>query len=487
MSSTSEKLSQSRAERLVRKNHLPGRLLIISNRLPYRVIPEGSGFALEPTVGGLSSALDSVLREVGGTWIGWSGAEDFLPAQKVSDSRKADRGIEYWLHPVRLEREEVENYYLGYSNRLLWPLFHYFQEYCEVESDQWRSYQEVNQKFAAAAVEEYRDGDLIWVHDYHLLLVPRMIRQQIPDARIAFFLHIPFPAKEIYLIAPQAEELVDGLLGADLVGFHVQGYARNFLQAAAELTDFRYSTEPMTIRVAGREVAVDSFPISIDFEQFNEIAKREETEARRQSIRSYYRADFVALGVDRLDYTKGILERLQAIEIMLDRHPELQGRFTFVQISAPSRTEVDTYQEMRDEVERMVGRINGRFGARGCLPIDYRYESHSQEELVAYYRAADVAVVTPLRDGMNLVAKEYVASRPDGDGCLVLSRFTGSVAELSSAVIVSPYQPESTAESIFTALTMPDEERRRRMQKMRATVRRFDIHWWLESFLRRAL
>jgi trehalose-6-phosphate synthase len=241
------------------------------------------------------------------------------------------------------------------------------------------------------------------------------------------------------------------------------------------------------VQVRDKRVRTGAFPISIDFERFERMASEPGIERKVQELRRGYRAEFLALGVDRLDYSKGILERLRAIEIMLDRHPELQGRFTFIQISAPSRTKLHAYQEMRERVEALVGRINGRFGSRGCIPIDYRYQDHPQEELVTYYRAADVALVTPLRDGMNLVAKEYAASRPDGDGTLVLSRLAGAADELDAALRVNPYEPESVAAAIQAAIAMPERERRERMARLRAVVRRNDIYWWLERYLRAAL
>jgi alpha,alpha-trehalose-phosphate synthase [UDP-forming] len=373
---------------------------------------------------------------------------------------------------------------LGYSNQSIWPLFHYFQEHCQFDVGEWEAYVRVNRKFADAILEEHRDGDLIWIHDYHLMLAPSMIREALPHARIAFFLHIPFPAPELFLIDPHAEELLEGVLGADLVGVHIGTYANNFLQAAQTITRHSCMRTERKVQVGERTVRVGAFPISIPFEEFEQRARAEDTGRRVAEIRDYYHADILALGADRLDYTKGILERLQAIEIMLEKYPDLQGKFTFLQISAPSRARVQAYGEMREKVEQMVGRINGRFAARGCVPVDYHYEGYTQEELAAYYRAADVALVTPARDGMNLVAKEYVASQYDGAGALVLSRFTGSYEELKDAFIVNPYQPETMADAIHDSIMAPEGEKRERMHRMRAMVRRNDIYWWLEKFLR---
>jgi len=468
---------------LLDKRLLPRRFVVVSNRLPYSLSLNGDRVQMQRGVGGLVTALDSILRLTGGTWIGWSASHDALPRRIPVDCEEGSAG-EYNLRPVSLSRDEVERYYLGYSNRCLWPLFHYFQEYCEFNEDQWDAYREVNRRFAHAIVEEYQEGDLIWIQDYHLMLVPALVRRELPRAKIGFFLHIPFPSPEIFLVEPHAAELIAGVLGSDLVGFQLDVNARNFMDAIPRLTDHRFNRAEMTVNVEDRVASVGSFPISIDFEELTEIANRESTRVQARTIRERYRAEIIAIGVDRLDYTKGILQRLRAIEIMLDRHPELQGRFTFVQLSAPSRTKVAAYREMRKSVEQMVGHLNGRFGGKGCIPIDYQYGVHSRQELVAYYRASDVALVTPVRDGMNLVAKEYVAARTDNDGVLVLSRFAGASRELPQAVTTNPYDQERMAEHIYQAITMPREDKRKRMRAMRETVQRNDIYWWLERFLR---
>jgi alpha,alpha-trehalose-phosphate synthase [UDP-forming] len=475
--------SKRTAPVLVDKRLLPRRLVVVSNRLPYSLTLDGDRVQMQRGVGGLVTALDPILRLTGGTWIGWSGTHDSLPRKIPVDHEQGSAG-EYYLRPVSLTRDEIERYYLGYSNKCLWPLFHYFQEFCEFNEDQWETYRAVNRRFVNAIIEEYRDGDLIWIQDYHLMLVPAWVRRELPRAKIGFFLHIPFPSPEIFLVEPHAAELVAGVLGSDLVGFQLDANARNFMDAIPKLTDHRFNRAEMTVHVEDRVASIGSFPISIDFEQLSEVAERRSTREKAREIRDFYSAEIIAIGVDRLDYTKGILQRLRAIEIMLDRHPDLQGRFTFVQLSAPSRTKVEAYRDMRKNVEQMVGHINGRFGGQGCIPIDYRYGVHSQEELIAYYRAADVALVTPVRDGMNLVAKEYVAAQTDNDGVLVLSRFAGASHELPHAVTTNPYDLERMAEHIYQAITMPRDDRRERMRVMREVVRRNDIYWWLERFLR---
>jgi alpha,alpha-trehalose-phosphate synthase [UDP-forming] len=468
---------------LLDKRLLPERFLIVSNRLPYQIDMEGDRVTYKRGVGGLVTALDPILRLTGGTWIGWTGSYDPVP-EKILIDEDVDDQRGYHLRPLNLTRTEVEEFYLGYSNKCLWPLFHYFQEYCEFNRDHWKTYKEVNRKYADAIIDEYKPGDLIWIHDYHLMLVPGMVREKLPEARIGFFLHIPFPSDEIFLLEPHAQELLAGLLGSDLIGFHVDSYTYSFINSVAMLTHYRFSRGRKEINVDGRIVKVGSYPISIDFDFFAGLAARKEIQEKAQELRDYYNAEIIAIGVDRLDYSKGIRERLQAIEIMLDRFEDLRGKFTFIQISAPSRTKVQAYQEMREKIEGMVGRINGRFGGEGCLPVDYRYESYSQEDLVAYYLASDLALVTPLRDGMNLVAKEYAVSQLNNQGMLVLSRFTGAFNELGDAVIVNPYDPETMAERIHRALTIPAEEKRLRMERLREVVRRNDIYWWLERYLR---
>jgi alpha,alpha-trehalose-phosphate synthase [UDP-forming] len=479
---TARSRSDAVASVLLDRRLLPKRFLMVSNRLPYQIEKKGRKLDFTPGVGGLVTALDPVLRLSGGTWIGWSGTHDELPG-RVSLEKARGSKKEYALRIVPLTRKDIDEFYIGYSNRGLWPLFHNFQEYCEFSRKHWLAYRRANRKFAEAIVAEYQEGDLVWIHDYHLMLVPAMVRRALPDASIGFFLHIPFPAAEIFLIEPHARELLKGLMGADLIGFHVESFGRSFLDAVELVTRHRVRRSGRTVTADGRAVRVRSLPISIPYGQFEQRARRPGIGGKIKKLRDFYHAEILALGVDRLDYTKGIPERLRAIELMLERNPELQGKFTFVQISVPSRTDVQTYQDMRTKIEQIVGRINGRFAAKGCVPIDYRYASYSQEELAVFYRAADLALITPLKDGMNLVAKEYVASRIDNEGVLVLSRFAGAYEELRDAVVVNPYDPETMADRIREAIRMPTEERRERMKRLRAVVRRNDIYWWLERFL----
>jgi len=462
---------------------LPERFLMVSNRLPYKLAVVDGRTTFQRNAGGLVAALDPILRACGGIWVGWSGSYDDPPPEGLVDIAGAERP--YQLKPLALDRRETNRYYFGYSNRCLWPLFHYFQEYCEFNNDHWKEYRSVNDRFAEAVIEEYRSGDFIWVQDYHLTLVPAMIRQRIPDARIGYFLHIPFPSPEVFMVEPHAREILEGILGADLIGFHLDESSRNFKESVESATSHR-CTRSEIVKVSGRPVRVGSYPISIDFARIAELAGSDAVEGSVRELRQDRPDQAIAFGVDRLDYSKGIPQRLKAIQLMLEKHKDLRGRFTYIQVSSPSRTEIQTYDAMRQEIERLVGHINGRYGGRGCIPIDYRYGTMPLQDLLAYYRAADVALVTPLRDGMNLVAKEFVASRTDDDGVLVLSRLAGAARELKDAVLVNPYDTEGMAEGIYAALNMHGDERRRRMQNLRNTVKRNDIYWWLERFLRDA-
>jgi trehalose 6-phosphate synthase/phosphatase len=385
------------------------------------------------------------------------------------------------LVPVALSADEIARYYEGYSNGVLWPVFHYFLSRLPTLVHDFEVYEAVNARFAEAVVARYQPGDLVWVHDYQLMLVPAMVRERLPDARIGFFLHIPFPSSEIFRLLPHRERILEGLLGADLIGFHAAPFVRHFASAALRL--LMTPTEVDRIRWRGRPVRLGVFPMGIDAAQFSALAETPEVLERAKA----HRADGNALlvGIDRLDYTKGIPRRLAAFEELLRRRPALLGKVRLVQVAVPSRENVGAYRELRDEVEAMVGRIAGEFATSSWSPVHYLYRGLDQAEVVSLYRAADVVLVTPLRDGMNLVAKEFVASRPDGDGVLVLSEFAGAAAELSEALLVNPYDVERTADVLERALTMAPEERRARMAVLRHRVMTYDVHWWANALISR--
>ena len=455
-----------------------GRLILVSNRLPLSITKRKGKLNFKPSVGGLATGLSSLYKRKNGLWVGWPGLALKGEEREVARTRlESER-----CHPVFLTQQEIEHYYHGFCNKTIWPLFHYFTQYVVYSKEFWGSYKKVNEKFRDAVLEVLKREDVIWVHDYHLMLLPKLLREEAPEACIGFFLHIPFPSYEVFRLLPWRKELLLGMLGADLIGFHTYDYAQHFLNSVRRILGYEHTLGQ--INTEERVVKVDAFPMGIDYERFSSAVNDPAVQREVRKVRRHVGDRKTILSLDRMDYTKGILERLEAIELMLEKHKELQGNFTFIQISAPSRTKVHAYQQMREGIEQMVGRITGRFGGKGGAPVDYRYQGYPQEDLVAFYRAADLALVTPLRDGMNLVAKEYAASRVDGDGALVLSRFAGAYGELRGAIAVNPYDIESMADSIYQAITLDPEERRERMQRMRRTVSRNDIYWWLERFLR---
>ncbi|MGH7499078.1 MAG: bifunctional alpha,alpha-trehalose-phosphate synthase (UDP-forming)/trehalose-phosphatase [Gemmatimonadales bacterium] len=454
------------------------RLLIVANRLPVTVQVSETGVDVQRSTGGLATGLQGPHENSDGLWIGWSGATvDLGPERQVELEAKL---AAMRLVAVPLSQDLVTRYYEGFSNGVLWPLFHYLLEQVPLQVSDWDAYVEANERFADVVAAHYRPGDLIWVHDYQLLLLPGLLRKRIPDARIGFFLHIPFPSEELFRTLPSRERLLEGLLGADLVGFHTPAYLRHF---ASSLTDILgISVEIDRVQLPEREVRIGVFPMGIDAATFSALAADPAVEAEARAIRGDGSVR-VLVGVDRLDYTKGIPRRLLAYERMLNTHPELRERVRLLQVAVPSRTGVGAYQDFRTLVDQLVGRINGVFGTPRWVPVHYIFRGLSKSDLVALYRAADVMLVTPLRDGMNLVAKEFIASRNDGDGVLVLSEFAGAGWELPEAVRVNPYDVEGAAEVYYRALTMPVDERRARLAPLRSRVQTFDVHRWVASFL----
>ncbi|GEJ55727.1 bifunctional alpha,alpha-trehalose-phosphate synthase (UDP-forming)/trehalose-phosphatase [Anaeromyxobacter diazotrophicus] len=455
-----------------------GRLLIVSNRLPVTVkAGRGGAVEIQLSTGGLATGMKGPHERLGGLWIGWPGDLEGLSAaaRDEADARLA----EHRLVPVPLSADEIARYYEGYSNAILWPLFHYSAARLPPEVSGFDVYERVNARFAGAVADQWREGDLVWIHDYQLMLVPAMLRERLPGARIGFFLHIPFPSSEIFRLLPQRERLLEGLLGADLLGFHTSTFVRHFASSALRLVGA--TTEVDRVRWRGREVRLGVFPMGIDAAHFDALARSPEVEERARAHRA--EGTPILLGIDRLDYTKGIQRRLLAYEALLRAHPELRKKVRLVQVAVPSRENVEAYRELRDEVDALVGRIHGEYATPGWSPIHYLYRGLAPPDLVALYRAADAVLVTPLRDGMNLVAKEFVAARPDGDGVLVLSEFAGAAAELAEALLVNPYDVEHTAEVFHRALTLPEDERRTRMALLRERVLGHDVHGWARAFV----
>jgi len=454
------------------------RVLIVANRLPITVRANEAGVEVQKSSGGLATGLLRVHEQSGGLWVGWSGAADDLTESQQTELNRQLADMR--LAAVPLSADQITRYYEGFSNGVLWPLFHYLLEQVPLHVRDWEPYAEVNQRFADVVAQHYQPGDLIWVHDYQLLLLPELLRQRLPDARIGFFLHIPFPSEELFRTLPERDRLLRGLLGADLVGFHTPTYLRHF---AASLTQILGLTVDIDrVQLTDREVRLGVFPMGIDAATFIALAEDPTVQAEAKALRGDGSVKLL-VGVDRLDYTKGIPRRLLSYEKMLQTHPDLRGRVRLVQVAVPSRTGVGAYQEFRSLVDGMVGRINGDFATPSWVPVHYIFRGLSERELVALYRAADVMLVTPLRDGMNLVAKEFVASRTDGDGVLVLSEFAGASWELPEAIQVNPYDVEGTAESCYRALMMGAEERRTRLEPLRARVQAYDVHHWAATFL----
>ncbi len=455
------------------------RLLLVSNRLPVTVKADKNGVSVVRSAGGLATGLSGPHEHSGGLWLGWPG-----DVSRLTEAQRA--GVEAQLEklrcvPLYLSASEVSRYYEGYSNRVLWPLCHYLLERIPLQDRDWSVYRKVNARFADLVASHYQPGDTIWVHDYQLMLVPGLLRERLPEARIGYFHHIPFPSSEIFRTLPHREALLRGLLGADLIGFHTLEYVRHFSSSLLLLLGL--DTEVDRIAYQGREVRVSGFPMGIDAESFESLANDAAVLEEARTYRDSAGEQRLLIGVDRLDYTKGIPRRLMAVQRLLEREPELRGRLRFVQVAVPSRTEVAAYAEYRDQVDELVGRINGLYGSVHNVPIHYLYRSLGPRQLTALYRAADALLVTPVRDGMNLVAKEVCAARPDEDGVLVLCELAGAAGELGEALIVNPYDVEGMADAIQRALALPREERRERMRAMRAQVKTRDVHWWVRTFL----
>jgi trehalose 6-phosphate synthase/phosphatase len=468
------------------------RLLVVSNRLPTVLEKKDSGWILKPGSGGLVSALAPVLSHRGGVWIGWPGLalERGGAWEALISEGFRERG--YNLLPVLLNEDEVKGFYEGFSNAILWPLFHDLTGRCDFQPSYWYTYLEVNHKFADAVVEHSRSGDFVWVQDYQLIHVAEFVRERC-SARIGFFLHIPFPPLDIFMKLPWRGQLLNAFLAYDLLGFQTQRDRRNFLSCVEHLLDkleIRKAKDPglMEVRTQNRAVRVGTFPIGIDYAAFSETARSEEVELRVGELRRRIGPFELVLGVDRLDYTKGLPERLQAFRNALQRFPELRERALLMQIVVPSREAVADYQALKGEIEQLVGEINGEFSTPGWVPVHYHYRSLLRRDLVALYRMARACFVTSLKDGMNLVAKEFCACQVDGLGALVLSEFAGAAAQLKNgALLVNPHDIEGMADALKAAFEMSPAERLRRMHNMQEVLRKEDIFWWVDRYLKAAL
>jgi len=462
------------------------RLIVVSNRLPIVLTREHKGrWHVQLSSGGLVTALAPVLRDRGGVWIGWPGTlEDIDPDELAAMGGKSTG---YALKPVRLTAEEINGYYFGFSNEILWPLFHSLQSRCNFDPAYWTTYQAVNRKFAQVIAENARATDYIWVHDYHLMLVAKELRAIGVKCKVGFFLHTPFPPRDLFAILPWRSQILEALSEYDLVGFQTMRDRNNFIYYVEGLikglhVDAR--RQVCTIATPQRQTRGGAFPIGIDFKEFARQAANESVSERAKQLHDAISVRQVILGVDRLDYSKGIPDRLRSFKNALERFGELRGKVALVQIVVPSREDVPEYQVLKAEIEELVGKINGKFGEAGWTPIRYMFRSLERDELLAYYRAADIALVTPLRDGMNLIAKEYCAANVDNNGVLILSEFAGAATQLrTGALVVNPYDIEGVANAIYQAYSMSLSERQSRMRRLRQSVAKRDIYWWVDFFL----
>jgi len=453
------------------------KLVVVSNRGPLRRVKSGGKRRWERSAGGLVAALDPILRARDSVWVAFQEADD---EQWVGIE---EAGLGYATGSISLSRSVQQGFYEGVSNAVLWPLLHSFPPTIRIGTAPWEAYVAANRAFCDGVLRETGEDDIVWVHDYHLMLLPGLLRRQRPQLRIGWFCHIPWPSSDLFGILPWRGTILDDLLGADLLGLHTDVYVDNFLDCIRRFTDYEVDAERRTVRREGRETRVIAAPIGVPVRELEAVAKDPRIVMRATQLQQSVGRRKILLGVDRLDYTKGIPERLLAYEQLLKRDRQARNRYVLVQIMVPSRTDVEAYASLKTEIDGLVGHINGRFSATGKVPIHYLYRNLDRETLFAHYRAAAVAVVTPLRDGMNLVAQEYALSRMDDTGALVLSEFAGAARYLKGAHLVNPYDMMGVANAIDRALHESPESMRDRMRSLREAVRMLDVHAWADNYL----
>lgn len=454
--------------------------IIISNRLPVKISENDGEFELKQSEGGLATGLGSIYRQGNNVWIGWPGIEATSEKEEYAIKNKLE---EINLSPVFLSQEDITLYYEGFSNEMLWPIFHYHPTYAKYEQSYWDSYKEVNIKFKNAVLEIAEPDDIIWIHDYQLLLLPGLIRAEHPDITIGFFQHIPFPSSEIFRLIPWRAEILENMLGADLLGFHTFDDARHFRSAVTRLLPIQSSSNVITYN--DRQVVIESFPMGIDDKKFESLSLDDKVTDNIAEFKRTFDNNKIILSIDRLDYSKGILQRLQAYELLLQNHPEHLEKVILYMIVVPSRDTVTNYKELRDEIDKIVGNINARYRTLKWNPVHYYYRSFPVDKLSALYSIADVCLVTPMRDGMNLVCKEYIASRTNNTGVLILSEMAGAAKELVDALIVNPNNIGEIYEAIIQALNMGLNEQQKRMKQLRAVVSKFNIRHWVKIYMDR--
>ncbi|KAL5115257.1 Trehalose-6-P synthase/phosphatase complex synthase subunit [Pleosporales sp. CAS-2024a] len=469
--------------KLIRPKAEEGRLLLVSNRLPITIKrSDEAKYEMSMSSGGLVSGLSGLSKTTTFQWYGWPGLEVPEDEIKQLESQLKD---EYNAVPVMLDDELADRHYNGFSNAIMWPLFHYHPGEITFDESAWEAYTEANRLFAKAVARDVQDNDMVWVHDYHLMLMPQMLREEIgqskKNVKIGFFLHTPFPSSEIYRILPVRNEILRGVLDCDLIGFHTYDYARHFLSSCSRILGL--ATTPNGVEYRGKVITVGAFPIGIDPEKFDEGLKKPKVQERIAALEKKFQGVKLIVGVDRLDYIKGVPQKLHALEVFLTEHPEWIGKVVLVQVAVPSRQDVEEYQNLRAVVNELVGRINGKFGTIEFMPIHFMHKSVSFDELIALYSVSDVCLVSSTRDGMNLVSYEYIATQEKRHGVMILSEFTGAAQSLNGSLVVNPWNTEELADAIHDAVTMGDEQRLLNYQKLSKYVRKYTSAWWGESFV----
>lgn len=461
-----------------------GRLLLVSNRLPLTIKRSEEGkYDFSMSSGGLVSGLSGLSKSTTFQWYGWPGLE--VPEEEISTltSRLKE---EYNAVPIMLDDDLADRHYNGFSNSILWPLFHYHPGEITFDESAWSAYTEANRLFAKAIAKDVEDNDMVWVHDYHLMLLPAMLREEIgntkKNVKLGFFLHTPFPSSEIYRILPVRNEILLGVLHCHLIGFHTYDYARHFLSSCSRILGL--ATTPNGVEFQGKIITVGAFPIGIDPEKFDEGLRKPKVQERIATLERKFQGVKLIVGVDRLDYIKGVPQKLHALEVFLTEHPEWIGKVVLVQVAVPSRQDVEEYQNLRAVVNELVGRINGKFGTIEFMPIHFMHKSVSFDELIALYSVSDVCLVSSTRDGMNLVSYEYIATQEKRHGVMVLSEFTGASQSLNGSLIVNPWNTEELADAIHDAVTMGDEQRNLNYQKLAKYVKKYTSAWWGQSFVK---
>ncbi len=466
------------------------RLIIVSNRLPFTVLEKDGELIFKESAGGMVSGLKAYLDSTKSSssteymWIGWPGVDldDKTKGKLISRALS-----EFNAYPIFIPAKVMEKFYNGFCNKTVWPLFHYFPFLTMYDEDYWNHYKNVNEAFCNAVMEIVKPGDVVWIHDYHLMLLPKLLREKIPDIPIGFFLHIPFPSYEIFRLLPGKwrREMLEGILGADLIGFHTQDYTQYFLRCVLRILGYEHNMGKILLE--DRVVKADTLPMGIDFKKFFNYVNSNDVLDEKEKLRKTL-ADFkLVFSIDRLDYTKGVINRLHGYEIFLEKNPQWRKKVVFVLIVVPSRTGVEQYQQMKKQIDELVGKINGRFGGIDWTPVLYRYRFLPFHSLIALYNISDIALITPLRDGMNLIAKEYVATKTDGTGVLILSEMAGASKELGEAIIINPNHKEEIAEALKDALEMPVQEQIRRNKIMQQRLQRYDVIGWANDFISKLL